>query len=80
MKTLGTLHSNYAHVVACLRKGVLGSLCDRFCYRFVIVFMPGASWKTMWHNNAVAQSYSGPSPPTSASVQARTHQEQSVMH
>ena len=43
MKTLGTLHSNYTHVVACLRKGVLGS----FNYRVVNVFRPGASWKTM---------------------------------
>ena len=34
MKTLGTLHSNYTHVVACLRKGVSGSMCYRFCYRF----------------------------------------------
>ena len=59
MKTLGTLHSNYAHVVACLRKGGLGSLW----YRFAIVFMPGASWKTMWHNNALAQGYSRPNPP-----------------
>ena len=66
MKTLGTLHSNYTHVVACLRKGVLGSLR----YRFAIVFMPCASWKTMWHDNAAAQGYSGPSPSTS--VQAYT--------
>ena len=73
MKTLGTLHSNYADVVACLRKGDLGSLC----YRFAIVFMPGARWITMWHNNAVAQGYSGPSPPTS--VQAHTHQKQSCI-
>ena len=73
MKTLGTLHSNYTHVVAGLRKGVLGMLC----YRFVIVFMPGARWKTMWHSNAVAQDYSSPSPPTS--VQAHTHQEQSCI-
>ena len=29
--------------------------------------MPGASWKTMCHDNAVAQGYSDPSPP---SVQA----------
>ena len=31
----------------------------------------------MWHNNAVAQGYSGPSPPTS--VQAHTHQDQSCI-
>ena len=75
MKTLGTLHSNYTHVVACLRKGVLGSLR----YRFAIVFMPCASWKTMWHDNAAAQGYSGPSPSTS--VQAYTTSRMSrVLH
>ena len=72
MKTVGTVHSNCTHVVACLRKGVLGSLCYPFRYRFLI-----ASWKTMWHDNAVAQGYSGPSPPTS--VQAYTHPEQSCI-
>ena len=35
MKTLGTVHSSYTHVVACLRKG--GGVIV-----FVIVFMPGA--------------------------------------
>ena len=55
MKTLGTVHSNYIHVVVCLQKRVLRSLCYRFCYRLVVVFMPGASRNTMWHDNDVAQ-------------------------
>ena len=33
-----------SHVVAYLHKGLLGSLRYRFCYRFVIVLVPGATW------------------------------------
>ena len=59
-----------------------GGLPTERCFRLAVLslllsfigVMPGASWKTLWHNNAVAQGYSGPSPPTS--VQAHTHQEQ----
>ena len=32
-----------SHVVAYLHKGLLGSLRYRFCYRFVIVLVPGAT-------------------------------------